>query len=135
MPTYFLTKYRVLCNYGPRIFWFSPQDATRLYNIFYGLSPTVLCLNHILGFSPEGVSIPTCFTHLHTYFSCHATMSLNLDVVPILLSSPSNTKHSVDLTMSSQHTSNTNIVSIYLGLEHQTQCRPQPCTHTRLDTM
>ena len=25
--------------------------------------------------------ILTCFTHLHTYFSCHATVSLNLDVV------------------------------------------------------
>ena len=61
---------------------------------FYGLSPTVSCLNHILGFSPErggggggggggvGMSIPTCFTHLHTYLSCHATVSLNLDVVP-----------------------------------------------------
>ena len=33
-------------------------------------------------FSPKGVSIPTCFTHLHTYFSCHATVSLNLDIVP-----------------------------------------------------
>ena len=50
-------------------------------NIFYGLSPTVSCLNHIPGFSPEEVSIPTCFTHLHTYLSCHAIMSLNLDVV------------------------------------------------------
>ena len=82
MPTYFLTKYCVLCIYRPRISGFSPQDAARLYNIFYGLLPVVSCLNHIPGCSPEGVSIPTCFTHLHTHFSCHATVSLNLDVVP-----------------------------------------------------
>ena len=80
MPTYFLTKYSVLCICGPRISGFSPQDAARLYNIFYWLSPKVSCLNHIPGFSPEGVSIPTCFTHIHTYFSCHATVSLNLDI-------------------------------------------------------
>ena len=81
MPTYLLTKYCVLCICGPRISRFSPQDAALLYNIFYGLSPTVSCLNNIPGFLPEGVSIPTCFTHLHTYFSCHETVSLNLDVV------------------------------------------------------
>ena len=81
MPTYFLTKYCVLCICGPQISKFSPQDTARLYNIFYRLSPTVSCLNHILGFSPKGVSIPSCFTHLHTYFSCHATVSLDLDVV------------------------------------------------------
>ena len=40
---------------GPRIFGFSSKDAARLFNIFYGLSPTVLCLNHInLGLSPLG---------------------------------------------------------------------------------
>ena len=82
-PNAYLFPYPVLCVIcGPRISGFSPQDAACLYNIFYELSPMVSCLNHIPGFSPEGVSIPNCFTHLHTYFSCHAIVSLNFDVVP-----------------------------------------------------
>ena len=61
----------------------SHHRTPHAYKIFfYELSSTVSCVNHIPGFSPEGVSIPTCFTHLHTYFSCHVTVSLNLDVVP-----------------------------------------------------
>ena len=56
----------------------TPQAYT---TFFYWFSLMISCLNHIPSFSPEGVSIPTCFTHLHTYFSCHATVSLNLDVV------------------------------------------------------
>ena len=114
MSTYFLTKYCVLCICGPQIFGFPPQDTARLYNIFNGLSPTVSCLNHILGFSPEGVSIATCFTHLHVLFMPYNRES-HFGCCPILLSSPSNTKHGVDLTMSSRHTSNTNTVSIYHG--------------------
>ena len=58
------------------------RSGPYIYNIFNRLSLTVSCLNHISSFSLEGVSIPTCFTHLHTYFPCLATMSLNLDVVP-----------------------------------------------------
>ena len=51
----------------------TPHAST---TFFYGLSPTSSCLNHIPG------SIPTCFTYLHTYFLCHATVSLNFDVDP-----------------------------------------------------
>ena len=35
MPTYFFTQYCVLCICGLRISEFSPQDAIRLYNIFF----------------------------------------------------------------------------------------------------
>ena len=82
MTTYFLTKYCELCIYRQRIFGFSPQDPHAYITFFYGLSPTVSYLNHIPSFALEGVSIPIDFTHLHMYFSCHATVSLNLDVVP-----------------------------------------------------
>ena len=53
---------------------------------------------------------------------------------PILLSSPSNIKHSVDLTMSSRHTSNTNTVSIYHGRTLNTVLTPTMHSHpTRRD--
>ena len=53
---------------------------------------------------------------------------------PILLSSPSNTKHSVDLTMSSRLTSNTNKVSIYHGRTPNTILTPTMHSHpTRRD--
>ena len=53
---------------------------------------------------------------------------------PILLSSPSNTKHSVDLTMSSRHTSNTNTMSIYHGQTPNTVLTPTMHSHpTRRD--
>ena len=42
----------------------------------------------------------------------------------ILLSSPSNTKHNVDLTMSSRHTSNTNTMSNYHGRTPNTVSTP-----------
>ena len=134
MSTYFLTKYYVLCICGPQIFGFSPQDAARLYNIFYGLSPKVLCLNHIPGFSLEGGVYPYLlhpFTHV-LFMSCNRESQFGR--CPILLSSPSNTKHNVDLTMSSRHTSNTNTMSIYHGRTPNTVSTPTMHSHpTRHD--
>ena len=84
-PNAYLFPYQVLCviyTFMGHGFSGSHHRMSQVYTtFFYGLSLTVSCLNHIPGFLPEGVSIPTCFTHLHTYFSCHAIVSLNLDVV------------------------------------------------------
>ena len=84
-PHAYLFPYQVLCVMHLWATDFRVLTAGRrtpIQHFFYGLSLMVSCLNHIPGFSPEGVSIPTCFTHLHTYFSCPAIVSLNLDVVP-----------------------------------------------------
>ena len=84
-PNTYLFPYQVLCVmhlWATDFRVLSVGRRTPIQHLFYRLSPTVSCLNHIPSFSLEGVSIPTCFTHLHTYFSCYATMSLNLDVVP-----------------------------------------------------
>ena len=82
----YLFPYQVLCVmhlWATDFRVLTTRRRTPIQQIFfYGLSSTISCLNHILVFSPKGVYIPTCFTHLHTYFSCHATMSLNLDVIP-----------------------------------------------------
>ena len=90
--------------------------AALLYNIFYELSSTISCLNHILGFSPKGVSIPTCFTHLHTYFSCHATMSLNLYIVPFYRA-----HHRTPNTVSINH-----VLTTYIEHQHSVDL---PCPH------
>ena len=139
----------MLCICGPRIFGFSPQDEARQYNIFYGLSSTVSCLNHIPYFSPKGVSIPTCFTHLHMYFSCHATVSLNLDVVPFYLAhhrTPNTVsinhvfttyiehQHSVDLPCPHDIHRTLNTMSIYHGRTPNTVSTPTMHSHpTRRD--
>ena len=106
----------MLCISRPRIFRFSSQDTARLYNIFYGLSPTVSSLNHIPGFSLEGVSIPTCFAHLHTYFSCHATVSLNLDIIPFYRA-----HHRTPNTVSINH-----VFTTYIEIQHSVDL---PCPH------
>ena len=61
------------------------------------------------------------FTHV-LFMPCNCESQFGR--CPILLSSPSNTKHSVDLTMSSRHTSNTNTVSIYHGRTPNTVSTP-----------
>ena len=84
-PNAYLFPYLVLCVMHLWATDFRVLTVIRrmpIQHFFYGFSPTVSCLNHIPGFSLEGVSIRTRFTHLHKYFSYHATVSLNLDVVP-----------------------------------------------------
>ena len=83
-PNAYLLPYPVLCvmYLWARIYGSHHRTPHAYVTFFYGLSLTISCLNHIPGFSPKGVSIPTCFTHLHMKFSCHAIVSLNLDVVP-----------------------------------------------------
>ena len=83
--------------------------------------------------------IPTCFTHLHTYFSCLTTMSLNLDAVTfyrVHYRTPNTVsinhalmtyiehQHSVDLSCSHDIHRTPNTMSIYHTVKHQTQCRP-----------
>ena len=84
-PNAYLFPYPVLCVmhlWATDFRILTTGCRTPIQHFFLGLSPTVSCLNHIPGFSFEGLPIPTCFTHLYTYFSCHATVCLNLDVVP-----------------------------------------------------
>ena len=92
-PNAYLFPYPVLCVMH---LWPTGRRTPHTYTtFFYGLSPTVSCLNHIPCFPPEGVSIPACFTPLHVLFmSCNREPQFGR--YPILLSSPSNTKHSVD---------------------------------------
>ena len=69
-----------LCICGPRIFEFTPQDAARLSDIFYGLSPPVIMSNLNKWVFHSGGSTPTCSAQ-HTY-SHFQTVRLILDVVP-----------------------------------------------------
>ena len=72
------------------------------------------------------------FTHV-LFMPCNREFQFGR--CPILLSSPSNTKHSVDLTMSSRHTSNTNtVLMIYHGRIPNTVSTPTMHSHlTRCD--
>ena len=101
---------------------------------FYELSSTVSCLNHIPGFSPEGGVYPYLLNPFtHVLFMPYNRES-HFGRYPVLLNSPSNTKHSVDLTMSSRLTSNTNKVSIYHGRTPNTILTPTMHSHpTRRD--
>ena len=84
-PNAYLFPYQVLCvmYLWATDFWvLTAGRRMPIQHFFYRLSPMVSCLNHIPSLSPKGVSIPTCFSHLHMYFSCHVTMNLNLDIVP-----------------------------------------------------
>ena len=120
----------------------SHRRTPQAYTTFLRAFTDVSCLNHIPGFSPEGVSISTCFTYLHTYFSCHEIVSLNLDVVPFyrahhrtpntvsinhVLTTYIEHQHSVDLPCSHDIHRTPNTVSVYHVLttyiKHQTQCR------------
>ena len=149
MPTYFLTQYCVLCICGPQISGFSLQKATRLYNIFCGLSPTISYLNHIPGFSPEGGVYPYLlhpFTHV-LFMPCNCEPQFGR--CPILLSSPRTPitisinhvfptyiehKYSVNLPCPHNIHRTLNIVSIYHGRTPNTMSTPTMHSHlTRRD--
>ena len=55
-PNAYLFPYTVLCvmHLWATDFGVLTAGRVRLYNSFYGFSPTVSCLNHIPGFSPVG---------------------------------------------------------------------------------
>ena len=94
-PNACLFPYPVLCVMQLWATYFQILTTRRLTPIqhFYGLSPMVSCLHHILGFSPEGGVCPyLLFPFRHVLFMpCNREPQFGH--CPILLSSPSNTKH------------------------------------------
>ena len=99
-----------LCICWPWIFGFTPQDTTRLFDIFDRLSPPVIMFNlnnwvfHTGGWGWEG-STPTCSAQ-HTYFHFQ-NRATHFGRCPMLPSPPLNTKHSVDQSCTHDIPSNT----------------------------
>ena len=106
-----------LCICGPQISGFTPQDAARLSDIFNGLSPPMIMTNLNIGsFTLGGGDLPQLAmpnTHIF-HFQNRAT---NFGRCPMLLSPPSNTKHSVDQPYTHDIPSNTkHSVDLYHAL-------------------
>ena len=112
-----------LCIYGSRIFEISPPNAAHLSDTFDGISPPVIMSNlnkfgsFTLGWG-GGVSTPSCYSqHTYIYFHFFQNCATHFGRCPMLLSPPSNTKHSVDQPCTYDILSNTkHSVDLYHAL-------------------
>ena len=81
-----------LCICRPQIFGISPPDVAHLSDTFDGLSPWGGG-----GGGGGGVSTPSCYAqHTYIYFHFFQNCATHFGCCPMLLSPPSNTKHSID---------------------------------------